>query len=386
MIELEYPLERPLRHDQLHFVETSLRAGFGVTDIEARTDALVIRHSHDDEADAIRNMTKRYLFIVKSLNTDVVFANDVEPAYRDDPQPELESTREVIPVHPGFFTFQGDFLRVFHSLNRRVRAFAADLDAIEQEYPAVWPVRLFKSIDYFHEFPQQVILCAPVKDDFASRSEFARKYAKDQDFESVPMDSLFDDAQYGLEPAVCDCCYYGLEGLKDLENAFYTCYNKVFRNERSTSGRLDRLTNFSVRDIMYVGDEHFVLEARQTLIEILSRFIAALRLRARIETANDPFFANDAAMKSVFQHSHRLKYELLAEIPHLEDEIAVGSVNLHLDFFGKAFDIETGPDTPANSGCIGVGMERMAYALFSQHGPRLAAWPRDVLEYLELDA
>ena len=137
---------------------------------------------------------------------------------------------------------------------------------------------------------------------------------------------------------------------------------------------------------MYVGDQHFVLEARQTLIEILSRFIAALRLRARIETANDPFFANDAAMKSVFQHSHRLKYELLAEIPHLEDEIAVGSVNLHLDFFGKAFDIETGPDTPANSGCIGVGMERMAYALFSQHGPRLAVWPRDVLEYLELDA
>ena len=33
-----------------------------------------------------------------------------------------------------------------------------------------------------------------------------------------------------------------------------------------------------------------------------------------------------------------------------------------------------------------VGMERMAYALFSQHGPALADWPRDVLEYLELDA
>jgi hypothetical protein len=386
MIELEYPLDRPLSQDQIHFVTTSLKSGFGVADVHAREDALTIRHTHDGESDVIRKMTKRYLFIAKSLNTDVVFANDVDPVYREDPQPSLESRREVIPVHPGFFTFQGDFLRVFHALNRKVRRFADQLDAIEQEYPTVWPVRLFKGIDYFHEFPQQVILCASVKDDFASRSEFAERYRKDQDFESVPMDSLFGDAEYGLEPAVCDCCYYGLEGLREVPNAFYTCYNKVFRNERSQSGRLDRLTNFSVRDIMYVGDEHFVLEARQTLIEILSGFLSSLTLRARIETANDPFFANDAAMKSVFQHSHRLKYELLAEIPHLGDEIAVGSVNLHLDFFGKSFDIETAPETPAFSGCIGVGMERMAYALFSQHGPELAGWPGPVLEYLELTA
>lgn len=384
MIDLEYQLDRPLRQDELHFVTSSLKSGFGVADVLARDGVLTIRHSHEEDADSIRKMTRRYLFIAKSLNTDVVYANDVDPAFCNDPQPALEEKREVIPVHPGFFALQGDFLRVFHALNRRVRQFANQVGAIEQEYPTVWPVRLFKAIDYFHEFPQQVILCAPVKGDFASRSEFADRYRKDQDFETVPMDSLFEDAQYGLEPAVCDCCYYGLEGLKGIENSFYTCYNKVFRNERSLSGRLDRLTNFSVRDIMYVGDEHFVLEARQTLIEILSGFLSSLMLRAKIETANDPFFANDAAMKSVFQHSHRLKYELLAEIPHLLDEIAVGSVNLHLDFFGKAFDIETAPETPAFSGCIGVGMERMSYALFSQHGPDLVQWPGPVLEYLDL--
>lgn len=145
-------------------------------------------------------------------------------------------------------------------------------------------------------------------------------------------------------------------------------------------------SSFSVRDIMYVGDEHFVLEARQTLIEALAGFIAALGLRARIETANDPFFAHNAAMKSVFQHSHRLKYELLADIPHLQDDIAIGSVYLHLDFFGKTFHIETRPESPAHSACVGVGMERTTYALFSQHGPRLSDWPQGVLEYLGLDA
>lgn len=385
MSEIEYPLERPLRADQLRFVTASLRSSFGVNDVEATAEALRISHDQDAETESIRQMTKRFLFIVKSLNKDIVYSNEVEPTYGEDPQSHLESTREVIPVYPGFFTFQGDFLRVFHALNRAVRRIADELGAIEQEYPAIWPVRLFKSIDYFHEFPQQVILCAAVKDNFASRNEFAKKYAKDRDFDTVPMDDLFADAEYGLEPAVCDCCYYSLEGAKDLQNAFYTCYNKVFRNERSKSGRLDRLTNFSVRDIMFVGDEHFVLEARQTMIEILSGFIAALDLKTRIETANDPFFANDAAMKSVFQHSHRLKYELLTEIPHLGTDIAVGSVNLHLDFFGKAFAIETESETAAYSGCIGVGMERMTYALYCQHGHVLEEWPTTVLDYLEID-
>jgi seryl-tRNA synthetase len=384
MSEIEYRLHRPWRDDQMQFISSALQSSFGVSDVRVTDGMLRISHDHDGEAEAIQRMVKRFLFIVKSLHTDTVYSSKVEPAYVDDPQPHLESTRQVIPVHPGFFTFQGDFLRVFHAINRRVMKFAEELGAIEQEYPAVWPIRLFKSINYFHEFPQQVILCAPVRDDFSARSEFATRYAKESDFETVAMDELFEDAEYGLEPAVCDCCYYSLEGMHGIQNAFYTCYNKVFRNERSKSGRLDRLTNFSVRDIMYVGSEHFVLEARQKLIEILGEFLTALRLKATIETANDPFFANDAAMKSVFQHSHRLKYELLAEIPHLEEEIAVGSVNLHRDFFGKAFDIKTGDGESAFSGCIGVGMERMAYALFSQHGHELEMWPSEVLAYLEL--
>ena len=382
MAELVYALDGNPADEQLEFVERSLRNSFAISAMQVGDGALVIEHADSESADAIRAMTRRFLFVARSINKDLVFHNDVAIRYVEDPQPQLERTREVIPIQPGFYTLQGDFLRVFHAINRRVRTMADEVGAIEQEYPAVWPVRLFKQIDYFHEFPQQVILCAPVKDDFASRSEFAKRYAKSEDFESVPMDGLMADATYGLEPAVCDCCYYSLEGMQAIEDAYYTCYNKVFRNERSATNRLDRLTNFSVRDIMYVGTEAFVLEARERLIDLLSAFLVSLQLHAKIETANDPFFANESAMKSVFQNAHRLKYELLATIPHLGREIAVGSVNLHTDFFGRAFDIRLPDGKPASSGCIGVGMERMTYALFCQHGPTLATWPDEVLDYL----
>jgi seryl-tRNA synthetase len=331
-------------------------------------------------------MTKRFIFISKNINKDLVYQNLAPIRYVDDPQPALESSGQVVPIQPGFYTLQGDFLRVFQAINRATLQMASTLNAIEQEHPAVWPVRLFKMIDYFHEFPHQMILCAPVKDDFASRSLFSKLYRKDQDFESVPMDGLMADASYGLQPAVCDCCYYSLEGAKAHTDAFYTTVNKVFRNERSATNRLDRLTNFSVRDIMFVGGEAFVLEARERLIDMLSRFLADLQINAKIETANDPFFANESAMKSVFQNAHRLKYELLARIPHLDKDIAVGSINLHTDFFGRAFDIRMADGSLAHSGCIGVGMERMTYALFCQHGPLLAQWPAALLRYLELAA
>lgn len=384
MAKLECPTTVELSHDQVEFIETSLRNSFRLQGVSSENGQLCIDHLDDGDAERIKSTIRRLLFIAKSVNRDVVFTNDIDCQYTSDPQPELEKSRQVIPIQPGFYTFQGEFLRVFHALNRKIRNIAAEFDAIEQEYPTVWPLRLFKKIDYFREFPQQVIMCAPVKPDFESRATFAERYSKEAEYTAIEMDDLMAPAEYGLEPAVCDCCYYGLEGARQLEDAYYTCYNKVFRNERSQSNQLDRLTNFSVRDIMYVGTESFVLEARQKLIDQLSNVLSNLKLRARIEVANDPFFANESAMKSVFQNSHCLKYELLVEIPHLEKSIAAGSINLHLDFFGRAFDIECSDNDVAHSGCIGVGMERMAYALYCQHGIKTQDWPQDVVNWLEL--
>lgn len=385
MAELRYDIDPLPAAEQLAFVEAALRTSFRITSFTPGAGHIAIGHDAGDAADAIRAMTRRFVFISKNINKDLVFHNDVPIAYTADPQPDLEARREVIPIQPGIYSLQGGFMRVFQALNRATLDIAREVGAIEQEHPAVWPVRLFKMIDYFHEFPHQMILCAPVKDDFASRSMFSKLFKKEAEFETVPMNELMADAAYGLQPAVCDCCYYALEGDHAHTDTFYTTYNKVFRNERSPTNRLDRLTNFSVRDIMFVGREAWVLEARQRLIELLTRFLQNLHIHAKIETANDPFFANESAMKSVFQNAHRLKYELLAKIPHLGREIAVGSINLHTDFFGKAFDIRMADGEVAHSGCIGVGMERMTYALYCQHGPDLAAWPAGLREFLKLE-
>ncbi len=377
-------IEAELTVEQREFLVKFLLDRFGSLDIIFRDGEIVVSDMGDEDPEAFAKHLRRGLFISRSIDKDVLYESRPEIRFGKDPQPHLEEVGDVQAIADGFFLFQGQFLKVFQSINQKVRDFATELGAIEQEYPTVWPVELYKKINYFYEFPQQVILCATLKDDHNCRSEFAEKYRKENDYTSVEIDELFEESVYGLESAVCDCCYYALSGTKDNANHFYTCYNKVFRNENSPTKQLDRITNFSVRDIMFVGSEEFVLESREKLIEMLSEFLTSLELNCKIETANDPFFTNQAAMKSVFQNSSKLKYELLAEIPHLGKAIAVGSINNHLDMFSQAFDISTPSGDKAHSGCIGVGMERMVYALYSQHGENTQDWPAKVQEYLAL--
>ena len=75
------------------------------------------------------------------------------------------------------------------------------------------------------------------------------------------------------------------------------------------------------------------------LFEELKFFFLKTGLSFSIEIANDPFFVGKLN-KNVFQHSHELKYEILTEIPFLKKKIAVGSINFHLDTFGRAFNIK----------------------------------------------
>jgi len=60
------------------------------------------------------------------------------------------------------------------------------------------------------------------------------------------------------------------------------------------------------------------------------------------------------------------------------------SINYHQDHFGRDFDIGTGSGEVAHTACIGFGLERIALALFKQHGLDERAWPDDVRRLLGL--
>ena len=208
-------------------------------------------------------------------------------------------------------------------------------------------------------------------------SSQSEKYKKQN---SVELNESFDDCKYGLQPAVCDTCYYILKDKKDIQNTIYTTYNKVFRNEFSKHKSLDRLPVFSVRDIMFVGDKQFVLHQRQLLIEKLTEFLKKTGLNCSIEVADDPFFSTSLE-KKLFQFQFESKYEILASIPYLNKRIAIGSINLHLDSFSSAFNF-TSEGSEIYSGCIGIGFERLLLAFYSQFGNEVSKWPSSLLKLI----
>ena len=198
----------------------------------------------------------------------------------------------------------------------------------------------------------------------------------------MQIDKKFRGSDYGLQPAVCDNCYYALENIKNFKNTIYTTFNKVFRDENSLHDNLDRLTSFSVRDIMFVGDKKFVTNTRKKLINSIKKFLRLSKLNCTIEVANDPFFVSNIN-KKVFQDALDLKYEILAEIPFLKKKIAIGSINFHLNTFGKAFKIYK-KNNFIFSGCIGIGFERLLLAFYSQFGNNVKFWPKNLKKILKI--
>jgi seryl-tRNA synthetase len=118
-----------------------------------------------------------------------------------------------------------------------------------------------------------------------------------------------------------------------------------------------------------------VLQERERCVQIIGEFLDELGLAAEIRTASDPFYiAPDASSKTYFQLTAETKYELSAVLPS-DQRLAIGSLNYHTDFFGRAFDIAVEGAGPAFSSCIGFGLERFVCAFLAQHGNDPSNWP-----------
>jgi seryl-tRNA synthetase len=364
------------------FIRDAIERAYDVEDVAfgERKVTVQLRESIT-EAD-FNTLMERLDFVARKLPSKVLYENRPVREAQIDPLDELMRAGDVRRVGRGMFLFQGDFLALFRFFNDYWRDKALEMGAVEQENPALWPVDLYRKINYIAEFPHQILLGTGVKPKHADLEAMAEQYANDKSYESVSVGEHLDPSRFGLQNAVCDICYYALQGQRTFENTLFTTYNKVFRNECSETDSLDRLMSFSVRDIMFVGDEEYVMQWRQKMIDLSIEFLKWLDLDCRITAANDPFFTGDAMIKAVYQNASELKYELLVTLPFSGKELAIGSINLHQDFFGRAFDIQGADESYVWSGCLGIGFERLVYGIYAQYGTDTERWPPNLTEII----
>ena len=386
MAEARVALSDALGDDALGQVGDVLRRSFGVESIRQEAGDLVVRVRDDVSAAELRRTVKQAMRAQRYASDDCVFSRQVSGPTTTDPQPALEARGDVQRLGPGLFAFRGDFLRVRTGLDTAVRAMAARRGAVELSYPPLWPVSVLRSIDYFHDFPQLALLATGVSPHYEARAVFAERFRKGTDAPVIACtaENGVAPAAHALAPTVCDCCYWLLRERRDIADQVSTIHGQVFRNEASPDDRIDRLTAYTMREIVTIGSEAFVLAEREALMDEMATLMTRLDLGCAIKAADDPFFSNDALQKNAYQNLARLKYEV--EVPLFGGRrTAVASINLHNDFFSRNYDYQDAAGARPFSACVGFGYERLTYALFCRHGVSCAEWPAAVRATLELD-
>lgn len=305
---------------------------------------------------------------------------EISVPYDRDPMDELIASREVSEEEIGVFTFGPLFSRLVDYFESRFLELAASFDAQPYRFPTLMSARMLDRVDYFRAFPHSLTFATHLREDLDVINQFAEQASYEDGGLNTSSES-FSRVQALLSPAVCYHLYFSLADRPlPTENMIATAVGNCFRYESTNLTSLERLWNFTMREVIFIGSKDFVLEKRDQARDFMRLIFEELGLAYHVESANDPFFIGEFRKQAAFQNAFQLKYEILARLPFKDDTLAIGSYNYHQDFFGRNLNITLPDGTPIHTGCAAFGLERNVYAFLAQYGFNRGDWPSQVRE------
>lgn len=298
--------------------------------------------------------------------------------YATDPNPELLRRGEIFQEADGFFTVGPLVTRLMRIFEGHFEGLAASFAAIPYRFPTLLPARFLGRLNYFRAFPHYLTFVSHLREDLDAIENFAQYAVCDEHGLNIPSGSLAR-VQALLSPAVCYHLYYSLAD-KPLPGGqmIATAVGHCFRYESTNLVSLERLWDFTLWEVIFVGSRDFVLHNRELARERIKGVFDEIGLAYRVESANDPFFVGEFRKQVAFQSAFQLKFEMRARLPFKDSTLAVGSYNYHQDFFGRNLNITLPDGSYAHTTCVGFGLERMAYAFLAQYGLDVDSWPEAV--------
>jgi seryl-tRNA synthetase len=293
---------------------------------------------------------------------------------------ELLQRRWVTPVGQGHVILRGTAARLAELVNRKIdQLFAEPFHAEREYYPATISCKTLDRIHHFTSFPEHVDFVSHLRPDLATINQFSDG-CKEAGWSPELHNGRMAENDFAICPSCCYHCYEGMEGWElEPPGRCATMTVACHRYEGANHRTMSRLRAFTQRDVVWVGQPRFVMDARAQAEKRIVQWAKDWELHCTFETANDMFFTEDYAIKASFQRQQQAKKELRLLIPNERQAISVFSSNFHASTFGKAFDIAVS-GRPAVSACVGWGIERWVYAIFSQNGLEPDAWPAALKE------
>jgi seryl-tRNA synthetase len=292
---------------------------------------------------------------------------------------QLVAHRLLVPSGvPGVYGRGFHFEDTIERLGRAITKLGAAERPEVVRFPPVMSRASFEKTEYLKSMPQLAGSVFSFTGDGAAHARLLGLVEGGADWSGTQ--SMTDVA---LVPAACYPVYpmVAADGPLAEGGRLFDVLTYCFRHE--PSGDPARMQSFRQREYVRVAaTEDQVRAWRDDWLGRGLGFVAALGLEGRAVPANDPFFGRAGRMLAANQLESELKMEIVYPITSEEKPTAIVSVNIHQDLFGRVFGIRTASGQPANTGCIGFGLERITLALFKTHGFDPAGWPAAVREVL----
>jgi len=299
---------------------------------------------------------------------------------------QLRNRGLAIPTGEGLVALGKPIFQLVDALDQLLVSLVHDrFRADEVRYPTLIPAATLARAGYMSSFPHHLMFAARLRNDDSTYEEFRTRLDRDG-LDGALMRHYGGEVEYCLPPTMCYHVYQQLRGSTiDAETGVVvTTVGKSFRFESHYATSLERLWDFTVREVVFIGTKDFALACRAELMDAVYGLVDDLGLAGICVVANDPFFmdsSRDAAARIDMQKSFELKYELRLPIAR-DTDLAGGSFNYHYDMLGRAFDLRLTTGRRASTACAGFGLERLALAFLSQHGLDASRWPAAVTELL----
>jgi seryl-tRNA synthetase len=271
---------------------------------------------------------------------------------------------------------------LYEGVIERLTAFISsqrDPQAEVLRFPPVMSRRQLEKAGYLTSFPNLLgCVCA------LHGSEASIRAAVDRQDAGGDWTSGLAASDLVLVPAACYPVYplVAARGRLPAGGLVFDVAADCFRREPSRS--LDRLQSFRMREYVRIAAPEEITAFREGWIARARRLAEELALPYSVDVANDPFFGRVGQVMAVMQLQQALKFELL--IPYHADAkpTACMSFNYHRDHFGQVWDIRDAHGDPAHTGCVAFGMDRLAVALFANHGLEPTRWPASARRALSM--
>jgi len=260
----------------------------------------------------------------------------------------------------------GDLAQYFSALEQRLADIAARNGCAQVYSGSLLTLDVLAKMDYLHSFPQHATFACCLDSAPENLENFRRGTVLDSErihlTATAPVRAL-------LAPAACYAIYpQAKRALQQAAVQKFTVQSRCFRQEAEYQP-LERQWNFTMRELVCIGDETAVKSFLADLELQVARLCDQLQLPVQLLAATDPFFNPQNNPKYIMQRVAPTKKEVT-----FGGNLAIASLNYHRQYFGEAFDLKR-DEVFCHSGCVAFGLERWLAALLRTHGPDIQGWP-----------